>query len=70
MTKANLEKSSLIVSYHFGFDSHKNPKIVKQTFSQVKALAEDDKINATGLAIATLLNSANINVYKQELIAL
>lgn len=70
MTKANLERSSLIMSYHFGFDSHKNPKIVKQTFSQIKVLAENDKINATGLAIATLIDSANIDVYKQELLGL
>lgn len=65
-----VEKTSLIMSYHFGKDSHDNAKIVTQKFSSVKALSDNAKVKAIGDALAVLIESPHIEVHKEDVISL
>ena len=55
MTSQNIVKSSLILQYQFGEDSHGNPTLKKQRFTSIKTEASDENIK---------INTNNITNYK------
>ncbi|MGL5068626.1 MAG: DUF1659 domain-containing protein [Sarcina sp.] len=70
MTNQNIIKSSLVLQYHFGQDSHGNPAIKKQKFASIKAESADEQIKLVGDAFATLIATSSISVQKEETIDL
>lgn len=70
MTNQNIIKSSLVLQYQFGVDSHGNPALKRQKFTSIKAESADDKIKSVGDAIAVLIDTSSITVFKEETIDL
>lgn len=70
MTNQNIVKSSLVLQYQFGEDSHENPIVKKQRFSSIKAEASDENIKSVGDALAALIDTSSITVLKEETIDL
>ena len=70
MTSQNIVKSSLILQYQFGEDSHGNPTLKKQRFTPIKTEASDENIKSVGDALATLIDTSSITVFKEETIDL
>ncbi|WP_297518776.1 DUF1659 domain-containing protein [uncultured Clostridium sp.] len=70
MTNQNIIKSTLVLQYHFGLDSHGNPAIKKQRFASIKAESPDAQVKAVGDAFASLIATSSITVQKEETIDL
>ncbi|MGL4452114.1 MAG: DUF1659 domain-containing protein [Sarcina sp.] len=70
MTNQNIVKSSLVLQYQFGEDSHGNPTLKKQKFTSIKAESADEKIKAVGDALAILVDTSSITIFKEETIDL
>lgn len=70
MTIQNIIRSSLVLQYHHGEDSHENPIVKKQRFSSIKAEASDENIKTVGDALAVLIDTSSISVLKEETIDL
>ena len=70
MTSQNIVKSSLILQYQFGEDSHGNPTLKKQRFTSIKTEASDENIKSVGDVLATLIDTSSITVFKEETIDL
>ncbi|MGL4990668.1 MAG: DUF1659 domain-containing protein [Sarcina sp.] len=70
MERTNIKKNSLIMSYHFGKDIHGNPKTVSQKFSNLRLDLSNEDVKKAGLAFATLIDSEQVIVNKEELLEL
>ncbi|MGL4656594.1 MAG: DUF1659 domain-containing protein [Sarcina sp.] len=70
MTNQNIIKSSLVLQYQFGEDSHGNPALKKQKFTSIKAEASDANIKLVGDALSLLVDTSSIAVFKEETIDL
>ena len=70
MANQNIIKSSLVLQYHFGQDSHGNPAVKKQRFTSIKAESPDEQVKAVGDAFAALIATSSITVQKEETVDL
>lgn len=70
MTNQNIVKSSLVLQYQFGVDSHGNPTLKKQRFTSIKAESPDAQIKLVGNALSVLVDTSSITIFKEETIDL
>ncbi|MGL5634233.1 MAG: DUF1659 domain-containing protein [Sarcina sp.] len=66
MAIQNIVKSSLVLKYQFGMDSHGNPKITAQKFSSVKPDSDAATYLLVGNALAGLVSTTSISVNRED----
>lgn len=70
MAIQNIVKSSLVLKYQFGKDSHGNPKITTQKFSSVKPDSDAQSYLSVGKALSALVSTNTISVNREDFCSL
>ncbi|MGL4739188.1 MAG: DUF1659 domain-containing protein [Sarcina sp.] len=70
MAIQNIVKSSLVLKYQFGMDSHGNPKLTAQKFSSVKPDSDAASYLSVGNALADLVSTSEITVNREDFCSL
>ena len=70
MVKSTNIKSALYLKYHYGQDEKGKEVYKNQTFSNVSTNAKDEDIYEVGVALGTLLEDPNVQVFTKDTNAL